>query len=236
MQTYFNKKNKLLVIILLCITVTCGILLNITYKASATERNIDSNLSKINKVLNDLYTNKDVLLESSNPYDYIDDSRIKPMYQDMVSQGVDSIPLLIEKINNSSENGLNEYILAIAAEEVGKTSLNELGQDFKWSNSKSWSKSIENHLSKVEENYYKILNSSDSKEVKATKIKKLGVYVIPYIMDSIKEDDTDLISVVDDLSDNSDTKYNNSSANFKTWKNEKIKKYKGLKTVYTSVK
>lgn len=232
MTKYLNKRNKFLLSILLCITICYSILFGVNYETFAAKRSIDSNLTKIDKTLNQLYENRDVLLESSNPYDYVKDSRIKPMYNDLVNQGVDSIELIYEKINNSSEDGLNEYILAIVAEEIGKTSLKDLDGDFKWSTGKSWSKSIEKHLSNIEENCNNIMKSNDSTEVKAKNIKNLGVYAIPYILNSINKDDTELISLVNDLSMDSNTDSND----FNTWKNNKVKKFTNLKNFINSKK
>lgn len=238
MENYFNKTNKILLSICVCVFIISGMVFGVNYKVFATEHIIDSNINKINNVLNELYKKRDVLLESSNPYEYIEDDRIKPMYENLVSQGIDALPLIINKINNSTQNGLSEYIIAIAGEHIGKTELTEVGEDFKWATAKSWTESVTSHIKMVEEEYYNIINSNKSEESKISDIKSLGVYVVPYILESINENDTKLIEVVNQLSNGNEyvNTYEFSENNFNQWKNDNIKKYSDLTSFMDSLK
>ena len=60
------------------------------------------------------------LSASSNPYEYIQNNK---NFNDLVNLGTDALPVIAEKIMNSNDDGLKEYILAIAAEKIAKIDL-----------------------------------------------------------------------------------------------------------------
>jgi hypothetical protein len=71
---------------------------------------------------------------SSNPYDYIKNADGKENYQYIVGQGKKSLGYMLAKFESSSNNGLEEYIMAIACSEI----LKEEPATKKWDSGRVW--------------------------------------------------------------------------------------------------
>lgn len=69
---------------------------------------------------------------SSNPYDYINHN--KKDFEDIVSLGDDGLKYLIKKFESSKENGLKEYVMAIACSKI----LEENPESKNWSTGREW--------------------------------------------------------------------------------------------------
>lgn len=65
---------------------------------------------------------------SSNPYDYIRDGR-NEYYNSIVSLGVKVLPRLEAILNESSNNGLEEYLIALAIEDIAGTNTQAILKD-----------------------------------------------------------------------------------------------------------
>ena len=74
---------------------------------------IDSN---INQMMSSIEKNSPEIMAMSNPYAYISNQ----YFNNIVALGSDALPVIKEKIKNSSEDGLREQILAIAAKKIEK--------------------------------------------------------------------------------------------------------------------
>ena len=68
---------------------------------------------------------------SSNPYDYIKEDK---NYDDMLRLGNDAFRYMLNGLGNSQENGLNEYIMAMACSDM----LGEDRTNKAWSTGKQW--------------------------------------------------------------------------------------------------
>ncbi|MBU3113066.1 hypothetical protein [Clostridium lacusfryxellense] len=68
---------------------------------------------------------------SSNPYDYTKDSQD---YKDIVSSGDDALKYMLTKFDKSKENGLREYVMAIACSEMLKENI----ETKKWETGREW--------------------------------------------------------------------------------------------------
>ena len=85
--------------------------------------------------LNNINHPKDTkVLLSSNPYDYIKGKDSCKEYKYIISQGKKSLNYMLKKFANSKENGLNEYIMAIACSEI----LSENPLNKNWSSGRAW--------------------------------------------------------------------------------------------------
>ncbi|KNZ70207.1 hypothetical protein Tfer_1082 [Thermincola ferriacetica] len=121
---------------------------------------------------------------SSNPYDYIKNNE---GFNNLVAYGFDGLPELRNKIRNSPNNGLEEYLLAIAIEKI--TKLNLKGENYGWTNAKEFSKAFDNHLKSIPNQVTNIVKSSDPDDIKIKNLIRLGTPAIPYIMDQIEAGD-----------------------------------------------
>ncbi|MDR3585898.1 MAG: hypothetical protein P4L59_11330 [Desulfosporosinus sp.] len=68
---------------------------------------------------------------SSNPYDSTKDSKD---FKDIVNLGDDALRYMLTKFENSKENGLKEYVMAIACSEI----LKENPETKKWASGREW--------------------------------------------------------------------------------------------------
>jgi len=84
----------------------------------------------INRRLKSIMDNEKAMF-SSNPYDYIEDNKD---YDYLIGLGEEALDIMLEKLRVSEENGLREYLLAIACSEL----LGEDIEDKRWSTGKEW--------------------------------------------------------------------------------------------------
>ena len=68
---------------------------------------------------------------SSNPYDYIKNSKD---FEDIVSMGDDALKYLLAEFKVSKDNGLKEYVMAIACSKI----LKEDPENKKWGSGREW--------------------------------------------------------------------------------------------------
>ncbi len=137
--------------------------------------------------------------ESSNPYDYTKNNQF---YDALVALGPEALPVLEDKVIKSENNGLDEYILAIAAEEIAKVNLKEDNEGkfiYSWSNAKAWPAVWDSHLRSLPEKVKEITSSSLSKQKKADKLSRLGTPAIPFILDEIGAGNTEISASLDVL-------------------------------------
>lgn len=145
------------------------------------------------------------LAASSNPYDYVKDNK---EYQNIVALGNAAIPALTELLNDTPENGLTEYIYAIALEQISKT---DLKAETGWSTAKQFAKKWNVHLSQIPEKVSQIVNSDDSNAEKIQRLNKLGTPAIPFILKSIDAGHSNLVPSLDYLTGGE------AGNNYKSW-------------------
>jgi len=169
---------------------------------------------------------------SSNPYVFIVGNQY---YTEIVNMGLPALPLLEDYINKSANNGLKEYILAAAAEEIAKVNLKTDGsQKYKWTDAKGFVKEWNTHLKNVQQKVDKIVSSNGSKKEKNDNLVKLGIPAIPFIMDYIEKDtqnNSQLLEALQTLlSDNKTAKFESSDVNNpQDWVKQNKDKFKELR-------
>lgn len=144
--------------------------------ANEVNKNLDKITGQIDK--NDGTDSIRYLSSSSNPYDYTKDN---PYYDELISAGYDVLPVLEEKLNNSSESGLREYIMCIAIEEIAGCNLKQF-EDSQWDSAKNFKLKWDQYLKEVPVKVENILKSSKSPEEKEQEIAELGSPAIPYVI------------------------------------------------------
>jgi len=102
-------------------------------KAIVSTTNVDTiaiDKLSIDKKLDTICDNPKVA-SSSNTYDYTKDSQA---YKDILSSGDDALKYMLIKFDNSKENGLREYVMAIACSEILKENI----KNKKWETGREW--------------------------------------------------------------------------------------------------
>lgn len=84
----------------------------------------------IDSKLNTICNNPKVA-SSSNPYDYTKDSK---EFEDIINMGNDALKYMLMKFKNSKENGLKEYVMAIACSKI----LKENPETKTWATGREW--------------------------------------------------------------------------------------------------
>ena len=69
----------------------------------------------------------------SNPYDYVRDNQA---FDRLTAYGLEALPYILEELEKSSDDGLYEYMLALAAEKITDRNFRQEGLD--WSTGKQW--------------------------------------------------------------------------------------------------
>lgn len=185
--------------------ISIGIVLSLAICVSliyiSTERSIayaiNGNLSDMMLQISEKSEKDPSTAMSSNPYDYIKGNQ---HYQAIVSLGEGALLPIEDKIVNSKNDGLEEYILAIAAEEIAKIDLkNDKSSDVVWETGKGWANEWAKHLKAVPAKVHKIAISSLSKKEKLEKLVTFGTPAIPFILDEIEIGTSDIAGALEIL-------------------------------------
>ncbi|MBA2942446.1 hypothetical protein HZF08_29660 [Paenibacillus sp. CGMCC 1.16610] len=181
-------KLPIFIVLLVCFLLVSTLLVNRDFRT--VDQEIDHNLNNIS-------IGPGV---SSNPYDYITDNEA---FENIVSLGSEALPALHNKLSMSDENGLKEYYLAVAIEQIAGVDLKQSQSTF-WDTPNGfiqmWSRYLETIPSHVDE-ISKDANLSQEERVK--QLIKLGTPAVPFILDEIELGDEGLLSAFNVLTRNS---------------------------------
>lgn len=127
-KKFRNILLSYLVILIAFSLLGCG---NASKKAS-----VDNTFEKtIDKKLANIVQPKDSKVQlSSNPYDYIKDKNSNEDYKYIVSHGEKSLNYMLKKFASNNNDGLEEYVMAIACSEI----LKEKPASKSWSSGREW--------------------------------------------------------------------------------------------------
>lgn len=128
-----NTRGRILSFII-CFTVAIvGIIVLSLYNYSTASADDKLNISikEMNNAVNSIIENNPVVAAQSNPYAY---AKGNEYYEKIVAAGPEIIPEIEKVLKAENGNGLNEYLLAIAIEEIAKTDIRAIDEeDYAWS-------------------------------------------------------------------------------------------------------
>ena len=184
--------------ILSSLIVSCFLIVFIGSNVFANTIELNSNLNKLTDAIMENSSKNPSMAMSSNPYDY----KNNQYYDKIVDMGVEALPIIEKEIQKSKANGLREYILAIAEEEIAKVDLKE-GHDYKtrWASAKDFVPQWHEYLVSIPANVKQVISSNISKEEKTEKLIKLGKPAIPFIMDEIENGNEEIGTALDKLTE-----------------------------------
>lgn len=222
------KKLPVTIVALFCMSFIITLFVNNPFASASIEKQVDTNLAAIQEKINKEIELKSELAMSSNPYDYIKDNKD---FESIVALGNNALPVLQNKIDQSPNNGFQEYFLAIAIEQISKTNLKN-DSSTEWNTAKlfgeKWKEFLKDVPSKVDE----IAKSSKASNDKINELLKLGTPAIPFIADKVEEGKEDLFPALEELiKDDKELKLEGDASNKKELisnnksKFEKLKKY-----------
>lgn len=152
---------------------------------------------KIENKLNQMAKNKELVSYSSSPYTIVKNIS---EYNDLVNIGIDAVSVLYNKISNSSESGLMEYIYAMAIEDImsqnfdyNSVQMNSNNYNYGWANSLEFKEAFSGYMKMIPD-LYKEIKEDDSltNDDKVNNIMELGLGAIPYVIDDINNNESDL--------------------------------------------
>lgn len=222
-----KKKSVIFATVIITLTLITSTLTMCNIFASASYQ-IDANMSTIMDKIAEMSVRHENDALSSNPYDYIKDN---DNYKKIVALGPDALTVIKEKINNSNTNGLSEYILAIAAEEIANVDLK--GTGYHWSNGKEWMTEWNRLLRNIPDNVERITSSNFDDNTKNLALSKLGVAAAPYILDKIAIGNPQYAPSIANLLNNQ-AQINNTD--IVQWAKDNKSKYENLRTMIEGLK
>ncbi|WP_127490460.1 hypothetical protein [Paenibacillus ehimensis] len=194
---------------------------------ASIEKQVDNNIAAINEMINKEVALKSELASSSNPYDYIKDNAD---FEKIVSLGNDALPVLHNKLAKSANNGLQEYIAAIAIERIAKVDMKKK-ESTQWETAKDFEKVWKNHLKAVPATVEAIVSNKNlTSEEKVKQLVELGTPAIPFIMDKVESDDEKVFPAVIELTkSNTSTVAPENIAGSKDWVTKNKSSFNSLK-------
>lgn len=174
------KKANFIYIGTILSLVLCMFFVFNTRSISAAEK-VRLNLEGIDESIQNEVSNRTKLALSSNPYDYIADNTY---YNSIIDIGVPALAELEDTLKRSEQNGLNEYILAIAIEEISRANVNAIlgNVDYGWENAKEFLSEWTDIKLSATNNVESIIQSKTlTEEEKLMKVKDYGILAVPAI-------------------------------------------------------
>lgn len=222
------KKFPLAIAALFCLSFIITFAFNNQFASASIVKQIDASMAVIQEKLNKEVELKSELAMSSNPYDYIKDNK---EFESIVALGNDALPVLQNKIEQSPNDGLQEYILAIAMEKISKTNLKS-DSSTEWNSAKLFGEKWKKFLKEIPSKVNEISESSKESNDKINELLKLGTPAIPFIADKVEEGKEDLLPALEELTkDDKELKLEGDASSKKELisknkeKFEKLKKY-----------
>lgn len=189
-----QKKTKSVIILACFLVVGIGFWGYMQNSNISIAAQIDQNALAIQEDLSKMISENPEMASSSNPYDYIKDNN---HFDNIVQLGDGALPIIAQKLKNSNDNGLNEYILAIAIERIAKVDLKKNSAG--WSTAKEFSQVWSKHLKNIPNSVDQIVASNQSENQKVEKLITLGTPALPFIMDKVEQGNIELFPAVKTL-------------------------------------
>jgi hypothetical protein len=193
-----KKRLLVLTVFVLAIAFVAGVI----YSANASEKDIHqtASIAAIAESTAKVLDANPRISSSSNPYDYVKDNKA---FDEIVALGPKALPVLYQEIKLSPDDGLNEYLLAIAAEKILQVDMKTvfgggIPGKYSWSDAKGWLEAFSLYVDDLDRNIQTIETSSMSENEKLEQLKSLGILALPYINDAYGSENVRFNNVIID--------------------------------------
>jgi hypothetical protein len=187
-----RKRNTVVIIATvlgICLAVIAAYNMSTDRNTASAADEVKLYLEDIDAMIRSEASNNTALSFSSNPYDYIADNA---GFQKIIDLGVSALPELERSLLESSDNGLNEYIIAIAIQDISGTDVDSINNRtvLSWENAKQFQAEWASAKENVNEQVKLIINSDTLTETqKSEKISAYGVLAVPELEQIISNGD-----------------------------------------------
>ena len=156
-------------------------------EASADEE-VKVQLDQMDASLDAMIENDPALASSSNPYDYIVGGK-NQYYNTLIALGPKALPALEDALYNSKYDGLTEYLIAVAIEEITQADVKDItGDPYAWSDANEFSEQWKGIKESVPESIDEILQSNEwNEEEKLDRIEAYGLLAIPILEQELSQ-------------------------------------------------
>lgn len=146
---------------------------------AATLKTINTNMDTLIAELEKEMTNNPELILTGSPIRLIEESQA---YKKIIELGLSGVKPLYDKLYDSRDAGLYEYILALAIEDMTKEDF-VYNTDYGWKNSLEFRLSYETKVNTVEANVERILNTESlTNEEKTLALEEQGIFAVSFLM------------------------------------------------------
>ncbi|MDK8183278.1 hypothetical protein [Paenibacillus sp. UMB4589-SE434] len=194
-----KKRYRLITIIVVCSVslILTAFFLLVRQVDASIEQIIDQKLDQIMAIGHDNNGSASALPTTlhSNPYDY---TRNSVPFSHILKLGHAALPILQDKLSANKENGLKQYIIAIAIEDIAQVKLKSTSSA-SWDTGKEFLTEWRQHLQHIPQRVAVIVNSKANKEKKAVQLIQLGLPAIPFILDQLELGHTEVLSAIQQL-------------------------------------
>ncbi|BBH22057.1 hypothetical protein Back11_34020 [Paenibacillus baekrokdamisoli] len=188
---FYNKVPQLFVVMA---TIAIVVFLSSCSKGQVdVKEQVHSSVNKIQESINQASSETSA---NSNPYDYVKNNED---FEAIIALGVAALPELKQLLDNSEQDGLIEYIYAIALEKISKV---DMRKKTEWSTGKEFLKTYTAYLKEIPNKVKNIANEPISDTEKVDQLKELGTPAIPYIFDVINNGHQELSPAIHYLTGN----------------------------------
>jgi hypothetical protein len=220
-----NKKSFLILftsILLICLILLVVLVFDENSVYANTMESIDIITNQIDYEIDQMVKSNDKLAFSSNPHGIVQNSE---NYNNLVKLSVPAVKPLYDKIKNSNQSDLIEYIYALAIEDI--LNINVMYDFYGWKNSSEFLIAFREHQENTVKEYTELKLNNNFDE-----IKKLSIEVIPYLILDIENSyqNNDLKKALIDVLD-SKLKIKVDMNNIDKWININKNKYMMLKII-----
>ena len=181
----FSNMKKMRLLSKICISVISTTLvmvvaLSVGLKSDTkVVKAVENNLQSMRKMLENNSGNSEVMM-SSNPYDYIKNNKY---YDQIVSFGIDAVPVLEEQIESGEVEGLCAYLSALAIEDITSCKIGNK-PNYEWDSAPQFSTKWKEYVENISCEMESILSDENtSMQGKIKKIKDYGIFGVLVVDD-----------------------------------------------------
>lgn len=160
---------------------------------AATLEKINTNMDTLMAEIEKEMTDNPELAMMGSPITIIEESQA---YQKIIELGLNGVKPLYDKLYNSQDSGLYEYILALAIEDITKEEF-IYNKDYGWKNSLEFRMAYETKVNNVQTNVEKIINDENlSDEDKLSKFKEQGIFAVSFLINEYNNNESKVAKAI----------------------------------------
>lgn len=182
------------VLVLIVAVIAIGLGMNYFKKNDTNELEVKILDEKNNfaSYANELVKNGDPVGLSSNPYDYVKDNEA---FNRIVDMGIEAVPVIEKIVQESKNNGLEEYMLVLAAQKILDVELHEIADSkYNFISAKDWCAQYLSLKKDLKDNIDSLIESND-----INSIEDYGLLAYPYLVELYKSGNKELEPIIKNM-------------------------------------